>query len=112
MCDDCAGTLDEGYLFDYVSTEDMQDLTTIDGIEIGACIRFKLDGSDFDLDNVAVVDDCCCETLGYWVTRIVLYYPEHFPKNPAGKCRVIQRLVIAIYLLFYRHLENIVLNDV
>ena len=64
-CDDCGGTLDEGYLFDYVSTEDMQDLTTIDGIEIGACIRFKLDGSDFDLDNVAVVDDCCCETLGY-----------------------------------------------
>jgi len=26
VCDDCGGTLDEGYLFDYVSTEDMQDL--------------------------------------------------------------------------------------
>ena len=64
-CDDCGGTLDEGYLFDYVSTEDMQELGTIDDIEIGACIRFKLDGSDFDLDNVAVVDDCCCETQGY-----------------------------------------------
>ena len=61
-CDDCGGTLDEGYLFDYVSTEDMQELGTIDDIEIGACIRF---GSDFDLDNVAVVDDCCCETQGY-----------------------------------------------
>jgi hypothetical protein len=43
----------------------MQELGTIDDIEIGACIRFKLDGSDFDLDNVAVVDDCCCETQGY-----------------------------------------------
>jgi hypothetical protein len=64
-CDDCGGTLDEGYLFDYVSTEDMQELGAIDDIEIGACIRFKLDGSDFDLDNVAVVDDCCCETQGY-----------------------------------------------
>ena len=63
-CDDCGGTLDEGYLFDYVSTENMQNLITIDGIEIGACIRFKKDGSEFDLDNVAVVDDCCCETLG------------------------------------------------
>ena len=61
-CDDCGGTLDEGYLFDYVSTEDMQELGAIDDIEIGACIRF---GSDSDLDNVAVVDDCCCETQGY-----------------------------------------------
>ena len=64
-CDDCGGTLDEGYLFDYVSTENMQNLITIDGIEIGACIRFKMDGSEFDLDNVAVVDDCCCESQGY-----------------------------------------------
>ena len=64
-CHDCGGTLDEGFLFDYVSTEDMQELGTIDDIEIGACIRFKLDDSDFDLDNVAVVDDCCCETQGY-----------------------------------------------
>ena len=64
-CDDCGGTLDEGYLFDHVSTENMQNLIIINGIEIGACIRVKMDGSEFDLDNVAVVDDCCCETLGY-----------------------------------------------
>ncbi len=60
-CDDC----DEGYQFDYVTTGNIQELTTIVGIEIGDCFRFKLDGSDFDLDNVAVVDDCCCETQGY-----------------------------------------------
>ena len=63
-CDDCGGTLDEGYLFDYVSTEDMQELGTIDDIEIGACIRYIQDGTEYDLDHVAVVNDCCCEIQG------------------------------------------------
>lgn len=66
-CDDCGGTLDEGFLFKYVEAADILELSEIEGIdiEIGACIRYKLEGEDFDPDNVAVVDDCCCETLGY-----------------------------------------------
>lgn len=64
-CEDCGGSLDEGFLFKYVEATDIPDLTEIEGIDVGACIRYKLAGEEFDLDNVAVVDDCCCETLGY-----------------------------------------------
>ncbi len=66
-CDDCGGTPDEGFLFKYVEAADVLELAEIEEIEIeiGACIRYKLEGEDFDLDNVEVVDDCCCETQGY-----------------------------------------------
>ncbi len=60
-CDDC----DEGYQFDYVTTGNIQELTTIVGIEIGDCFRYIQDGTEYDLDHVAVVNDCCCEIQGY-----------------------------------------------
>jgi len=62
-CDDCGGTIIDGYYFDEVTTEDIAELGGVDGIEeieIGACIRYKLDGTEFDLETVDVVDDCCC----------------------------------------------------
>lgn len=60
-CDDCGGTILDGYLFNEVTTEDLTVLGTIDNIEVGVCIRYKLDGTEFDLETVKVVDDCCCD---------------------------------------------------
>ncbi len=61
-CDDCGGTILDGYYFDEVTTEDIAELGEIEGIEIGACIRYKLDlgGTNFNIESVKVVDDCCC----------------------------------------------------
>ena len=60
-CDDCGGTILDGYLFNEVTTEDLSVLGTVEDIEVGVCIRYKLDGTDFDLETVLVVDDCCCD---------------------------------------------------
>jgi len=60
-CDNCGGTILDGYLFNEVTTEDLTALGTIDNIEVGVCIRYKLDGVEFDLETVKVVDDCCCD---------------------------------------------------
>ena len=60
-CDDCGGTILDGYFFSEVSTADLTVLGTVEDIEVGVCIRYKLDGTDFDLETVLVVDDCCCD---------------------------------------------------
>lgn len=60
-CDECGGSILDGYLFKKVTTEDLSILGTIEDIEVDACIRYQLDGTDFDLETVKVVDDCCCE---------------------------------------------------
>ena len=61
-CDDCGGTILDGYIFDEVTTEDLTVLGEIEGIVIGACIRYKLklDGAEFDMETVKIVEDCCC----------------------------------------------------
>jgi len=61
-CDECGGTILDGYYFDEVTTDDIAELGEIEGIEIGACIRYKLDldGTNFNIETVKVVDDCCC----------------------------------------------------
>jgi len=64
-CDDCGGTIMDGYYFDEITIEDLAELGGVDeieDIEVGACIRYKLelDGGEFDLETVTVVDDCCC----------------------------------------------------
>jgi hypothetical protein len=58
-CDDCGGTILDGYLFNEVTTEDLSMIGDVEDIEVGACIRYKLDGAVFDA--VKVVDDCCCD---------------------------------------------------
>lgn len=59
-CDDCGGGILEGFIFKEVTTDDLSALGTVEGIELGVCIRYKLDGTEFDLETVKVVDDCCC----------------------------------------------------
>ena len=60
-CDECGGSILDGYLFNEVTTEDLSAIGDQEGIEVGACIRYKLDGAEFDLETVKVVDDCCCD---------------------------------------------------
>ena len=63
-CSDCGGNLLDGYLFKKVTQEDLADIGSIDGVNIGICIRYQLSGlteGDFDLDTIEIVDDCCCD---------------------------------------------------
>ena len=58
-CTNCGGGLLDGYLYKEVTFADIAGLAEIDvAIDVGKCIRFKLDGTDFS--DVALVDDCCC----------------------------------------------------
>ena len=58
-CNDCGGGLLDGYLYKEVTVEDVASLAEIDvSANIGKCIRFKMDGTEFS--EATVVDDCCC----------------------------------------------------
>ena len=58
-CTDCGGGLLDGYLYKEVTVEDVASLAEIDvSANIGKCIRFKMDGTEFS--EATVVDDCCC----------------------------------------------------
>ena len=58
-CTDCGGGLLDGYLYKEVTVEDVASLAEIDvTANVGKCIRFKSDGSEFS--EATVVDDCCC----------------------------------------------------
>ncbi|MEC9273495.1 MAG: hypothetical protein VX680_02275 [Candidatus Neomarinimicrobiota bacterium] len=63
-CSDCGGNLLDGFLFKKVTQEDLADIGSIDGVNIGICIRYQLSGlteGDFDLETIEIVDDCCCD---------------------------------------------------
>ena len=63
-CGSCGGGVLDGYLFKTVTEDDRVQLSsTLPELELEACIRFKfeLNGSDFNLETVTVVDDCCCD---------------------------------------------------
>ena len=58
-CTDCGGGLLDGYLYKEVTVEDVASLAEIDvSTNVGKCIRFKMDGTEFS--EAIVVDDCCC----------------------------------------------------
>ena len=60
-CTECGGGLLDGYLYKEVTYTDIPELAVIDvvnDVEVGKCIRFKMDGTDFF--EAALVDDCCC----------------------------------------------------
>ena len=58
-CTECGGGLLDGYLYKEVTFNDIAGLAEIDvTIDVGKCIRFKMDGADFS--DAALVDDCCC----------------------------------------------------
>ena len=48
-----------GYLYKEVTFNDIAGLAEIDiAVDVGKCIRFKMDGTDFS--EAELVDDCCC----------------------------------------------------
>ena len=58
-CADCGGGLLEGYLYKEVTLEDVGKLAEIAvNTEIGACIRYRMDGADFT--EAIVMDECFC----------------------------------------------------
>ena len=58
-CNECGGGLLDGYLYKEVTIEDVAGLAEINvSVNIGKCIRFKMDGSEFS--EAVIVDDCCC----------------------------------------------------
>ena len=58
-CNECGGGLLDGYLYKEVTIDDVAGLAEIDvSVNIGKCIRFKMDGSEFS--EAVIVDDCCC----------------------------------------------------
>ena len=63
-CASCGGGLLEGYLFKKVTQDDLAEIGNIEGMNIGICIRYQLLGltdEEFDLETIAIVDDCCCD---------------------------------------------------
>ena len=60
-CPDC-GKLTEGSLFKRVTQDDFAKFSGISGIQVDACMRYKVTGgTDINEDTIAIVDDCCCE---------------------------------------------------
>ena len=58
-CTECGGGLLDGYLYKEVTFTDIAGLAVIDvAVDVGKCIRFKMDGMDFS--EAVLVDDCCC----------------------------------------------------
>ena len=63
-CASCGGDLSDGFLFKEVTQKDLADIGNLEGMNIGICIRYQLTGlieEEFDLETIAIVDDCCCE---------------------------------------------------
>ena len=63
-CVSCGGGLLEGFLFKNVTQDDLAEIGNIEGMNIGICIRYQLLGltdEEFDLETIAIVDDCCCD---------------------------------------------------
>ena len=63
-CASCGGGLLEGFLFKKVTQDDLAEIGNIEGMNIGICIRYQLLGltdEEFDLETIAIVDDCCCD---------------------------------------------------
>lgn len=59
-CSDC-GDLIDGYLFRNVTQADFVNFSTIDNIEVDACMRYKIIGSnEINEKTVSIVDNCCC----------------------------------------------------
>ncbi len=58
-CTDCGGGSSDGYEYKEVTFNDIAGLVEIDvTVDVGKCIRFKMDGADFS--DATLVDDCCC----------------------------------------------------
>ncbi len=58
-CMDCGGGLLDGFLYKEVAPADISKLNDIAiSVGVGECIRFKMDGDNFD--SAEIVESCCC----------------------------------------------------
>jgi len=58
-CMDCGSGLLDGFLYKEVALTDISKLNDIAiSAEVGECIRFKMDGDNFD--SAEIVESCCC----------------------------------------------------
>ena len=58
-CMDCGGGLLDGFLYKEVVLTDISKLNDIAiSAGVGECIRFKMDGDNFD--SAEIVESCCC----------------------------------------------------
>ena len=58
-CMDCGGGLLDGFLYKEVALTDIPRLNNIAiSAGVGECIRFKMDGDNFD--SAEIVESCCC----------------------------------------------------
>ena len=65
-CASCGGNLLDGFLFKEVTQDDLAKVGNIEGMNIGICIRYQLMSTglteeEFNLETIAIVDDCCCD---------------------------------------------------
>ena len=58
-CRDCGGGFLNGFLYKEVALTDISKLNDIAiSARVGECIRFKMDGDNFD--SAEIVESCCC----------------------------------------------------
>ena len=59
-CSDCGEVID-GFLFKKVTQDDFVNFSTIDNIEVDACMRYKIiDTEEINEKSISIVDNCCC----------------------------------------------------
>ena len=59
-CSDCGEFID-GFLFKKVTQDDFVNFSTIDNIEVDACMRYKIiDREEINEKSISIVDNCCC----------------------------------------------------
>ncbi len=59
-CPDC-GKITEGYLFKKVTQDDFAAFSGVSGIEVDACMRYKVTSGEITSNTITIMDDCCCE---------------------------------------------------
>jgi len=62
-CNNC-GDLLGGFIYMKVTASDLakyEGLVTLDGIDVGACIRAYILEEELNVNTVSIADDCCCE---------------------------------------------------
>ncbi len=62
-CNSC-GDLLGGFIYMKVTASDLakhEGLVTLDGIDVGACIRAYILEEELNVNTVSIADDCCCE---------------------------------------------------
>jgi len=62
--EDCDCQEDGIQLFQFVTSEDVDILANVEGIDVNECIRYNLENifsDQIDYETVKIVDGCCCE---------------------------------------------------